>query len=361
MFILLLVVMAFYYLQSNQSDENIQSGMDRKVDPALKPFVPEIEEIKRLKKNNPEAAEKRAESLLERLSAKFKRYLDFGFKAGMLPINFYGQIVDQHGTPVTDAKVVFETTGAYLAPGKGIGFVLTDSQGRYEIHSEGGKLRLAGIVHPYATLKFAPINTKSTRFKMIYGGQPREGANELLWSDTTPENPHVFTAWRVEAYENVESGYMKGHIEPNGNVYTFDFDRKDKFGKLIGFAVKGAKDGHIHVTCTRSPMADYGDWKDWEMSITPIDGGIQSTDDYYLNLAPETGYQPSLTIEQRKESTDYQPRTQNQRYYFTAKNGQIYGSLFVGMQPHAKPEICRFDVRFKINTNGSRNLAVKFN
>jgi hypothetical protein len=335
-------------------------------DPELAPFVGEIEDIKKLSKKDPEAAEARAKNLVSRLPEKYRRQLDFGFKAGMLPINFYGKIVDQNGLPVVRAKVIYETTGAFLAPGRGMGFVFTDDQGRYEIHSEGGKLKLAGIVHPFAVLYFQRSRSPgysgpNKRSKMVYGGQPRQGANDLLWTDTSPSKPHVFTAWRVDRYEDVLSGGMDGQMKPDGSLYTFDFDRKNRFGEVIPFAVEGDKGGYLHVTCSRSPIENIKDWQDWEVTISVVDGGIQLTDDYYLNLAPEMGYSQSLTIEQRKDSQDYQPELLGKRFYFTAKSGQVYGSLYATIEPHLKPEQCRVVLSYKINENGSRNLAIKNN
>jgi hypothetical protein len=368
--VILLVVLAtaliyLGYFQPRQKPIE-RLGERIKADPSLASFVEEMEEIKTLSEKDPEAAEARAKELVSRLPEKYRRQLDFGFKAGMLPINFYGKIIDQNGRPVVRAKVIYETTGAFLAPGGGMGFVYTDDQGRYEIHSEGGKLNLAGIVHPFAVLYFQRNRSPSysgpnKRFKMVYGGQPRQGANELLWTDTSPAKPHVFTAWRVESYEDVRHGKMDGQMRPDGSVYTFDFDRKNKFGEVIPAAFEGAKGGHLHVTCSRPPIEDVMDWQDWAVTITVVDGGVQLTDDYYLNLAPEAGYSPSLTIEQRKSASDYQSRMLGKRFYFTAKSGQVYGSLYARIEPHMKPELCRVLLSYKINFNGSRNLAIKNN
>jgi hypothetical protein len=366
--LLVVLVTTLIYLGYFQSRQKQLERLGERInsDPELAPFVSEMEDIKELNQKNPEAAEARAKELVSRLPEKYRRQLDLGFKAGMLPINFYGKIVDQNGLPVVRAKVIFETTGAFLAPGKGMGFVFTDDQGRYEIHSEGGKLKLAGIVHPFAVLYYPRTRSPgysgpNKRFKMVYGGQPRQGANELLWKDTSPAKPHVFTAWRVDRYEDVFSGGMDGQMRPDGSVYTFDFDRKNRFGEVIPFAVEGEKGGHLHVTCSRPPIESIKDWQDWEVTFTVVDGGIQLTDDYYQNLAPETGYSPSLTIEQRRSASDYQSRMLGKRFYFTTNNSQVYGSLYATIEPHLKPEQCRVVVSYKINFNGSRNLAIKNN
>jgi hypothetical protein len=363
--ILMTALICLSYFQLRQKPME-QLGERIKTDPALAPFVSEMEDIKKLSQKDSKAAEARARDLVSRLPEKYRRQLDFGFKAGMLPINFYGKIVDQNGQPVVRAEVIYSTTGAFLAPGRGMGFVYTDDQGRFEIHSEGGSLNLAGIVHPRAVLYYPRSGSPgysepNERFKRVYGGQPRQGANELLWTDTSPAKPHLFTAWRVEHYENIRHGRMDGQMRPDGTHYTFDFDKKDRFGRVNSFALEGGKGGYLHVTCSRVPIEDVMDWQDWMVTFTVVDGGIQPTDDYYLNLAPEIGYAPSLTIEQRKDSKDYQPEMLGKRFYFTAKSGLVYGSLYARIEPHMKPELCRVVLSYKINENGSRNLAIKNN
>ena len=107
-------------------------------------------------------------------------------------------------------------------------------------------------------------------------------------------------------------------------------------------------------------MSDHLDKLDWQVSITPVDGGIMTTDDLYMNLAPENGYMPSLTVDMNTASPDYQDVLGDQRYYFTSQNGQVYGALFVYYEPHRKDH-CKITIEYKVNLNGSRNLAVSYN
>jgi len=84
---------------------------------------------------------------------------------GMLSIDSYGQIVDQYSEPVANASTGFETGGAGLASGKGIGKVNADEQGRLEIHSERGNLTLFGIKAPEISFSFPVlIHLKNTGF-----------------------------------------------------------------------------------------------------------------------------------------------------------------------------------------------------
>jgi len=290
-----------------------------------------------------------------------RAYFELGFKAGMLPINFYGQIVDQYGVPVAGAIVTYETTGALLAHGKGIGKLRTDKQGRFEIHSEGGTLVLRHVAHPDITFSFPSPNsenpTKPSSAIWFVAAQKTYGGKDPLWTDTSPGRPYVFTAWRVEKYEKVMTGDLNSYQIPDGRIYTFKFDKK----KYKERREEGSTDGHLWVSCTRGPIEREQDQVDWRVTITPVDGGIQAADSLYYNLAPEEGYQPSLTIDMRKGSPDFKKSLSNQRYFFTAKNGQVYGSLKIYIYPNTKQgEKCTIDItQYKVNLNGSRNLAVK--
>ena len=300
---------------------------------------------------------------MDKLPERYRRFYTLGFEAGMEDIDFYGQIVDQYGEPVANASVGFSTGGAMLAPGKGIGKVNADEQGRFEIHSEGGSLSLFNIKAPGINfsfpipthLKYSTLGARITEMRFT-GYQHNVGGSAPLWTDTSPEKPYVFTAWRVKEYEKVIVGRDNSHQYSDGRVYTFKLDKKSYKDRRE----EGATDGHLRISCTREPIERVQDRVDWQVTITPVDGGIQATDDLYLNLAPETGYQPSLTIDMRKGSPNYQATLINQRYFFTAKNGQVYGSLYMNFEPHAKKDMCVISIdQYKINLNGSRNLAVK--
>lgn len=354
--VLLLVIGVVGYLYLTEQEPIPRA----ETDPVLAPYMDEIREIKELAKNDPKKAEEKGDALLKLLPEKYRRYYEFGFKAGVGPVALYGQVVDQYGKPVMGARVSFMVLGRFLARGKGFGYVYTDSEGRFEIQGEGAKIELQGVNHPDVSFRF-PENAKGARYgsaiarMTFYDTSPSVGETVPLLSDTSKEHPYVFTAWRVEKFEPVKSGYVFGYVEPDGKVATFDLNKG--YGKIT---INRAVDGHLHVSCEREPMEDYGDRVNWKVTLEPVDGGIQPTDDLYLSLAPESGYQPSLTIEMKKSSSDYKERLDKQRYFFTARNGQVYGSLFMYINPHAKLDKCHLEVReFKINSNGSRNLALK--
>jgi hypothetical protein len=315
---------------------------------------------KREKKEEPE--EKTEEEILATLTPALRKYYELGFKSGMLPIEFYGKVVDQHGVPVANATVPFCTGGALLASGKGCGITYTDANGSFNIKSEGGSLTLSSVTHPEIDFQFPKPNWKYTRIPsrlsqmMFFGYQRHKGGDDPLWTDTSKDDPYVFTAWRLGQLENVIRGGLNTYIKHTGETYTINFNKKMRFRKTEGIA-----NGHLRVTCLRNKMKSHMDKGDWKITITPVNGGIQPTEDRYFNLAPESGYEPSFTIEIKKGNADFKDTLINQRFFFSANNGNDYGSLYIHFYPFMKRDKCRINfAQYKINSNGSRNLAVRY-
>jgi len=103
---------------------------------------------------------------------------------------------------------------------------------------------------------------------------------------------------------------------------------------------------------------DYGDWI---FTISSIDGGIQKTNDLYLNKAPDSGYQSSIKIKMDYGSDKYMPSLFNQRFYFYTQSGKVYGSMLVNFKPHRKfrGNECGIEIQYKMNPTGSKNLELK--
>lgn len=303
-------------------------------------------------------------TLLAKLSPDVLRYFDVGLNAGMEDVALYGQVVDQFDVPVAQVAVLYCVGGRYLNAGPGCGTKHTDVAGRFSILSRGGSVQISSIGYgnPDIEMQF-PVDPDSNLQDfgggqaMFYGYQHAEGGHELLWTDTSPEKPFVFRAWRIGAPEPVRVGWRRfGRLNPDGRLYTFDLSKKTP----KQFAIEGVVDGHFLVSCQREPQHLTRDVKDvtWSVTITPIDGGMQLSDDVYMNVAPETGYQPAFVYDTQAQKSRVIGRVVDKRFYYTAKGGQVYGALLISFQPLADRNYCGIDIlKFKLNESGSRNLA----
>ncbi|MDF1831412.1 MAG: hypothetical protein P1U52_03620 [Porticoccaceae bacterium] len=93
--------------------------------------------------------------------------------------------------------------------------------------------------------------------------------------------------------------------------------------------------------------------------IAPVNGGIQASDERYMNRAPEMSYQTQWVTEMQTGSPVFKRQKFNQRFYFTANNGQDYGVLFIHVAPYSSIDKCAVNASYKTHSTGSCNLELK--
>jgi len=280
-------------------------------------------------------------SLAETIGGRAGKMLSMA-QSRNLTIEMYGKVIDQHGQPVAGAKVhMMVAGGGSFAPGSGPVAVTTDEAGMFRVQAKGQEIAIGSVKHPQLS---------AVRFSV---GQDVAGTEHLdavgrfgekySWRTyTTPDHPFVVNVWRVEKFEPVDSD--SGYLEPvaNGKPYV-------RAG--------------LEVSCKRDPKEPNTHWRhqkgSWSITFRPIDGGIQETDDIYLNEAPESGYQKELTVSMQRGDPDYKVNIQPaRRYYYTANSGKLYGAFSATFDPYMEDNTCSVKVSMKRNPNGSRNLAV---
>lgn len=286
--------------------------------------------------------EEAEQSLIEAIGGRTGKMVSMA-RARNLPIEMYGKVIDQHGQPVAGAEVYMMVAGGgSLSPGSGPVRTNTDEAGLFRVQAKGQDISIDAVNHPQlAPLRFAVGKAVSGTKRLL--AVDRYG-KEYNWRRyTTRDKPFVINVWRVEKFEKV--ALNSGYLEP----------------------VPGGKpEEHagVVVTCERETKEPNVHWRhqkgSWSITFRPIDGGIQETDDLYLNEAPESGYQPELTVAMNRGDPDYKVNIQPaRRYYYTAHNGKLYGSFSATFDPYMEDDSCSIQVAFKYNSNGSRNLAVK--
>lgn len=352
--IIIFVIVAYYRGWFLFSNHNIELE--------LVPYTREIKKIEELSKSDPQEAEKIFDTkILPNLSKKLQHKIDFIRNGRVGGANFYGKVIDQNNNPVVHAKIHYLMHGAYLAPGSGLGDVYTDNNGLFHLSGKASTIYLEDIIHP--NIHYNPPATAENQAN-IENRLLSEGQNDPIsfsaLNKYTEKTPYVFKVWRTDIFENVKSGERFFDINSDGTIYTLDFN-KETSNEIIK---KGNGGGHLRVSCNRPQMKTSRDYKDWKIVITPVNGGIQTTKDSYMDVAPDAGYKKSFIIDMKKDSPNYKTELNNQRYYFFTNNGEVYGSLFIHFEPHAsnsrKGKIvnkCYLDMAFKINLEGTRNLA----
>lgn len=341
-----------YSKQATDSDINQQSRTDQEdVEINKEKVRVALRELKQAKEKKDEKAERSAVQ-------KFAKAIG-GKVGGMLgmsdstvgPVHFYGQVIDQYGQGVAGARVdVVIGGGGYMAPGTGQNFFTTDEEGFFEVKGKGHGVSILDVKHPY----IADLFVRSKRDVKRRGGPDLEATDQFgekfNWSSyEDKKHPLVIPVWRVQKFEKVKVGTGTAfHPSPDGQMS------------------KNSIRGGIIATCIRDEKVPNMHWQNqtgnWSITFKPIEGGIQETNDLYLNEAPLGGYLPELIIDMRQGSPDYQVRIYPERhyYYYFMKDGKrLYGSLEASFDPFMHDDECRVPIKYKYNSNGSRNLAVK--
>lgn len=362
----LLVITASLYSINGLSDH---SGRMANIDPAIQPVkraLLQLEKSNSFQASNETERREKVSRILEDIPDSHQRLKrQYMVAMSALPkIEFHGRIIDQYNQPVKNASIYYDAENAYLSAGGGRGRARTDDEGYFVIDTNGAALQLGGVRHPHIdhvyhakpeglTNDLVPSRMPVTRF--VSNGSDGDVQNYNNYA--SKDKAYIIHAWRLREYEGAISGNVIGGYDSDGKYYTLLLDQSVYNNRRKD----GKTDGHLYVSCTRSHMEGVRDFGDWSVNITPVNGGIQETTDLYMNIAPESGYQPSLEIVMRKTSSDYLPYLRNKRYYFKSNNGKVYGNLLLRFEPFldSSKEECRIEVHYTINPNGSRNLELK--
>jgi len=352
----LLAVIAYLYV----SIENEATAFDTALKHTKEKLI-ELYQQEKLGVLNEKQKLNEVEKVLQNMPAEYQG-LKHQYQIAMssLPdIKFYGRVIDQYGDPVEDAKVFFEATNTYLSEGGGRGRIATDRNGRFEIDSIGASLVLGGVGHPEIDgAYYQSSNLDATRDMIFNTSDDAYGRYENWKRYASSNNPYVIHVWRLGKYDGAMKGSLSAYPNLDGREYTLNLSGKDYNTKVSD----GVKQGDFIISCTRkTTMTAVKDYGDWTFTISSIDGGIQKTNDLYLNKAPGNGYQSSIKIKMEYGSDKYMPSLFNQRFYFYTQSGKVYGSMLVNFKPHRKfrGNECGIEIQYKMNPTGSKNLELK--
>jgi len=366
-FIVLLVVGAAIFWYLSDKSQSVHSSIEPELVSIKKDLIALQKDKKNTQLTEKEHLEKTHE-ILNKLPDTHKR-LKHIYKIATSPlpeIMFYGRLIDQYEKPVKNASVGYTGENAHLSKGGGMGIVKTDDDGYFIINTTGAALELSGVRHPEieAVSYEAPTknmnSTRNVRESTIRFLQHDNNEYSLNWRNHTEKNKaYIVRANRLGEYQGAVKGGTTTYHNLDGRQYTLSLLEK-KFKRRVK---EGVHDGHFIVSCTRkATMKNHRDYGDWTTTISPINGGIQETNDIYMSEAPASGYKPSISFDMKIGSDDYEFRVLNRRYYFTANNGETYGSLFMHFEPHAKykDKLCGISFnKYRINPTGSRSLVLK--
>jgi hypothetical protein len=257
-------------------------------------------------------------------------------ESGIKDIRFNGKVIDQYNNPISNVNIKFTGSRNTYARGSGPGTIQTNDQGEFEINdSKGDMLSIDKL-----SKQGYQINS-GQQFYPGYSSAPQEIEGRPLiksWADYTQSNPYIFKAWKIERYPKVAQSSSFAGFEPE-IIYTLDFLKKHKLKQDL-------LEGDIKVVFKQSGDA-------WQLELSAIDGGMQITEDMYLNWAPDSGYQEKMVFR-----GDRKNRFMNRVLYFTSRNQTVYGLMKLGIYGFYR-EDAAIKIEYVVNLEQGQNLTVK--
>lgn len=255
-------------------------------------------------------------------------------------VQFYGEVVDQHGDPVANAQINavvrhwYETVpGVPDVKGEMISLAArTGTDGRFKLRGATGDV----------------LEIKSIQ-KDQYELEP--GKYNIAPVAGSMDAPVVFKMWRKGVSAQLVSQGIETRIPYDGTTVTFDL--------LTGQqCADTAAKGDLRIALRRWPLnlpAGHTKPFEWHVIVEAIGGGIIQAGDGLMYTAPEDGYQPRIQIDMPAEATNWSSIC-SMSLYAKTRGGSVYSRVKLEFRVNSSKPQTGFTITSAANPNGSRNL-----
>lgn len=265
-------------------------------------------------------------------------------KAMNRPISFYGQIIDETGSPVKGVKIIcrIQYYGDSLMKGFEPGIktldVISDEQGRFSVEDEKG-LSLTVELQSKEGYEFGTSMMKSFDFRGNVAGP--------VPAVSSPDEPYIFNAHKIGEAEGLIYQGLWIRLKPDMRVYTFD--------PSLNLYVEGQKQG-IQFAIQRPFGAKYTQPFYWKVEIKIPGGGLVESEDPFMYEAPAEGYEPIWSLNMSPANTQIKwADIVRKKFFFKTADGKC-GKMEVEIDSVARDETSRVVLSYWLNPSGSRNL-----
>ena len=237
-------------------------------------------------------------------------------------INFFGKVVDQNDQPLAGVVVkaetrewhvknLFEPAGEFARP-----VTVAGADGQFSF------TRLRGDAFGILSLtKDGYVVSTRAKMNYSYGTLPHHFT-------PNPLVPVIFRMWKSNGAVRLHVVRISGSIPQDGAVLPFDLQRNRK-------ATQPGQETDLRVTLKHNAppgQRGYEPRFDWSCTLEVPGGGLIETQDEFMYLAPEQGYQPQWVAEFKKDDPNWKVRREV-NFYLRNRDGQQYGRLRVRLEP----------------------------
>lgn len=264
------------------------------------------------------------------------------------PIEFYGRVVNQHGSPVEGAIVRISPFETFMGEDVRTRIVLeSDPEGRFFVKNLKGK-SLSVNVRKEGYLTYPPLGPDKpfSHGSFEFGSNSEKGAR---YKD--PNNPTVFTLHDVGPLEPMVYVQRKRwRIPPDGSLVQVALDSESGKGShQIEFRFRSS--------WNQIPSGKrFGKKYDWTFEAKIPGGGFRLNDSSYHTEAPEGEYEESVKIEYFASMVQEEWRRSVFRRYFVKFADDSYGRIEFDIDASIDGSPIYMTSWLNLNP-GSRNLS----
>lgn len=263
------------------------------------------------------------------------------------PIELYGKVVNQHGSPVAGATIRLSPVDRPFGDDSNSAMSLvSDAAGEFSVKGKKGFAMGVRVAKDgYMTLP--PLGGPSSSAMISYG---EGGETGKRYSD--PATPLVLTLHEIGPVDPIFYVKEKGwKLAMDGTPRTIALDSEKGLGEHnIEFRFKS--------DWIKLPKNNemYGKRYDWSLEASIPGGGFIESDSDYKFEAPETGYQETIKIDYSATMPQGQWKRREHRRYFVKFSDGSYGRIRFSIDGSSNST--PLDMTSWLNLKpGSRNLS----
>jgi hypothetical protein len=258
------------------------------------------------------------------------------------PIEFYGLVIDQDGTPIPGVKVTFQVRVMKEPRPGAMGDLFdditttSDARGHFSLTDAKGSVLTVKVLEKEGYQPSSKAINRSYRYW--------DNENDRFKPDAV--QPEVFRMWKKVGAEQLVRKGISAPLRCDGTAVTFD---------LLNGSV--ASSGDLRVTLVRNPnQITYGQRNyEWTFTVEVVNGGLVESNDEQMYRAPAEGYQPKMVIHMPADATDWTAE-KSFNLYLKLRGGQQYGRAELKVLVGSDRQTTPFYITSFINPSGSQNL-----
>jgi hypothetical protein len=256
-------------------------------------------------------------------------------------VDFWGKVVDEDGQPLSGVWIIMRVRKWFYDSNGGPGTIsskreaTTDARGNFEwTGASGDSLELESVTKEGYRL------SPKTQLGFVYG-------HDADSFQPAAANPIVIRMWKLTPSDNLVLFRTLFGFVPDGRDYTMDLlANKKSEGEKI--------EGDLLVRLTRPAKVEPREKYDWLVELNGINGGLVEAADEFGYLAPESGYQPKVSIHMKASDADWTDNL-TKDFFIRSRGGAVYGLLHLRIRPEYDGRGAIF-FETRLNPSGSRNL-----